>query len=250
MKPLPLKLKQMLAAEYVTGTLVGAARRRFQRMLAQDGWLRGEVAYWEQRFAELGVFEPVPPREIVWTEIEMRLLALSGKPGVIEPRIRRLRLSVNFWRTWSGLATAASLILALVLLRNPEAPPRGPDPPQRVLEVRVPVQNYVAAVRLPNEDVQWTVSIQPDMRSLRVIVNGPVKLGADEDYELWWLGDEGVTSLGLLPRSGAWETLLPISVRPKGAGKVAISLEPAGGSQAEVGPSGPVLLAAPLVPSI
>lgn len=245
------RLKQMLAAEYVIGSLGGAARKRFERMLRQDGWLRGEVSYWEQRFAELGVFEPVPPREIVWAEIEHRLQFSQGRPGAIEPRMQRMRLSLSFWRTCAGLATAASLVLAVLLLRNPVASPRGPDPQPRVVEVKVQTQAYVAALRLPNEDAQWTVSILPDMRAVRVIANGPTKLSEAEDYELWWLGEGGgVISLGLLPRNGAWEVLLPATVQPTASGKVAVSLEQAGGSPAESGPTGPVLVAAPLVPSI
>ncbi|MGQ0530332.1 MAG: anti-sigma factor [Panacagrimonas sp.] len=241
------RLKQMLAAEYVIGTLVGAARRRFQRLLAGDRWLRGEVRYWEQRFGELDAFQPVPPRDQVWAEIEHRMRAQQAKvvPLVVAPTARGL----NFWRAWSGLATAASLVLALLLVtRQPEP---APAPVQRVLEVRVPAQVLVAALRLPKEDTQWTVSIQPDTRTLRVSSNGPAQLGANQDYQLWWLGDDGVTSLGLLPRGGHRQGALPADVLVKAEGKLAVSLEPAGGSKADNGgPSGPVLLAAPLVPSI
>lgn len=241
------KLKQMLAAEYVIGTLVGGARKHFRRWLRQDRWLRGEVRYWEERFAQLGVFEPVPPRDIVWAEIQFRIEAMNDKLTPLTTR--RRQLSLNFWRAWSGLATAASLLLAVFLIRQPAQEPVALVP-ARMVEVKVPVQSYVAALRLPKEDAQWTVSVLPDTRLLRVIVNGPAKLSVDKDYQLWWLAGESVTSMGLLPRSGAWETLLPTNVRAIAAGKLAVSLEPAGGSPAETGPSGPVLLASPLVPSI
>ena len=241
------KLKQMLAAEYVIGTLVGAARRRFQRLLKQDRWLRGEVRYWEQRFDELGMFQPVPPRDQVWAEIEHRIRVQQGK--VVPIAAPPTGLGLNFWRVWSGLATAASLVLAVLLvLRQPEPPAA---PPQRVVEVRVPAQVLVAALRLPEEDTQWTVSVQPDTRTVRVSSSGLAKLGAAQDYQLWWLGDDGVTSLGLLPRNGHRQGALPRDVLIKSDSKLAVSLEPAGGSKAENGgPSGPVLLAAPLVPSI
>lgn len=237
----------MLAAEYVAGTLIGAARRRFQRQLGQDQSLREEVRYWEQRFGDLGIFEPVPPRAGVWAEIEHRLREQDGK--VVPLRVQRQKLNLNFWRIWSGVATAASMVMAVLLWRSPEAEVAAPPPPQ-IVEVKVQAQAYVAALRLPKEEVQWTVSILPDTRSLRVISSGQAKLPEDQEYELWWLGDEGATSLGLLPRNGAWETLLPANVRVSAKGKVAVSLEPPGGSQAESGPSGPVLLAAPLVPSV
>lgn len=241
------KLKQMLAAEFVIGTLVGSARKRFRRMLAEDRWLRGEVRYWEQRFDELGIFEPVPPRDIVWAEIERRIREQQGK--VVPLVNHRRQFSLNFWRAWSGIATAASVLLAVILARSPAPTAPAPPPPQRV-EVKVQAQAYVAALRLPKEEAQWTVSLLPDARAVRVIVSGPAKLGENEDYELWWLGDDGVTSLGLLPRSGAWQIALPPQVQLKATGKVAVSLEPAGGSPAVTGPSGPVLVAAPVVPSV
>ncbi|MGQ0698566.1 MAG: anti-sigma factor [Panacagrimonas sp.] len=241
------QLRQALASEYVAGTLVGAARRRFQKLLAQDPSLREEVRYWEERFNGLGIFEPVPPRALVWTEIEQRMRQTSDK--VIPIVAKRQQVSLNFWRLWAGLATAASVVLGVILLRQPEGLPFLP-PQRQVVEVKVQVQAYIAAVKLPKEDAQWTVSILPDSRSVRVIASGAVKLREDEEYELWWLDDEGVTSLGLLPRNGAWQAMLPKNVQPRSTGRIAVSLEPPGGSQAESGPSGPVLMATPLVPSI
>jgi anti-sigma-K factor RskA len=243
------KLRQALASEYVAGTLIGAARRRFQRLLAEDPSLREEVNYWEERFGDLGIFEPVPPRELVWTEIEQRIRQTQG--GVIPMEAARQRRRLMFWRLWAGLATAASVVLAVILVR--EQPPPAPlVPPRTPIDVRyVQAQAYVAALKLPQEDAQWTVSVLPDSRALRVIASAPAKIGEDEDYELWWLGDDGsATSLGLLPRSGAWQVLLPVHLRVKASGRVAVSLEPAGGSQAEDGPSGPVLVSSPLVPSV
>lgn len=243
------KLRQALASEYVAGTLIGAARKRFKRLLADDPSLREEVRYWEERFSDLGIFEPVPPRELVWTEIEQRIYQTHG--NVIPIVAKRQQRRLMFWRLWAGLATAASVVLAVMVLR--ERPPGVPFPPDKpqVVERVVQAQAYVAALRLPDEDAQWTVSVSPDSRALRVISSERARLTEDQDYELWWLADDGaVTSLGLLPREGAWQVLLPAHLRVKASGRVAVSLEQAGGSQAEDGPSGPVLLAAPLVPSI
>jgi anti-sigma-K factor RskA len=243
------KLRQALASEYVAGTLTGAARRRFQRLMAEDPTLRDEVKYWEERFGDLGIFEPIPPRELVWTEIEQRIRQAPG--GVIPIEAARQRRRLMFWRLWAGLATAASVVLAVIVVR--EKPPQTPVvPPRPQIDVRyVQAQAYVAALKLPNEEAQWTVSVLPDSRALRVIANAPARIGQDEDYELWWLGEDGgATSLGLLPREGAWQVLLPSHLRVKASGRVAVSLEPAGGSQAENGPSGPVLLTTPLVPSV
>lgn len=248
MKYQSAKLRQMLAAEYVVGTLTGAARRRFRRLLAEDAGLRAEVRYWEARFDDLGIFEPVPPRAEVWVEIEQRLREVDGKTAPLSER--RSRRALSLWRVWAGVATAASLVMAVLLLRQFGAEPPLPVPPPQIVEVKVQTQAYVAALRLPQEEAQWTVSILPDTRAVRVLVNGPAQLGHDQDYELWWLGDEGVVSLGLLPRHGAWQVALPPQVRVRASGRVAVSLEPAGGSPAKDGPSGPVLVASPLIPSV
>ncbi len=252
------KLRQMLAAEYVTGTLTGAARRRFRRLLAADPLLRDEVRYWESRFDELGLIEPLPPREQVWAEIDHRIRAAEGK--VVPLSERRGQAGLTFLRLWAGVATAASLVMAVLLLRQLGTEPPVPAPEivkvkeivevKKIVEVKVPVQAYVAALRLPDEEVQWTVSVLPDTRTVRVLVNGPAKLTAAQDYELWWIGDEGATSLGLLPRQGSLNVALPQQVRVQPSAKVAVSLEPAGGSRAAAGPSGPVLLATPLMPSV
>jgi quercetin dioxygenase-like cupin family protein len=46
-------LRDSLASEYALGTLSGAARRRFERLMAGDAALRDLVADWEQRLATI-----------------------------------------------------------------------------------------------------------------------------------------------------------------------------------------------------
>src|SRR3546814_4790051 len=74
MKDENARLTHMLAAEYVLGTLVGRARHRFERLLQARADLRRELQFWEARFAPLlASSKPIPPREIVWAEIEARI---------------------------------------------------------------------------------------------------------------------------------------------------------------------------------
>ena len=57
-----LKLRQMLAAEYVLGTLRGRARRRFERLARGDIAIRTEIRFWESRLAGLAAgMEPKSP---------------------------------------------------------------------------------------------------------------------------------------------------------------------------------------------
>lgn len=240
-----LVLKQMLAAEFVLGTLRGGARRRFERMLREDRWLRGEVRFWEERFAAVGALEPVPARPLVWAQIQKRMRESGNKiVAMPAPRVGIF----DAWRGWAILATAASAVLAVLLIRAQQAPPQ--ELQERVVEVPVQVQTFVAALRLPDEEAQWTVSIAPQSEVLRIAANGPAKLGGENDYELWWVSESGVTSLGLLPRDGRVQRTMPAGIRVGAEGKVAVSREPAGGAPPGGGPTGPVLVAAPLMPSI
>ena len=163
---------------------------------------------------------------------------------------RQQKSRINALRIWAAGATAAVVVMAVLMFRQSGIMPPVQEKP-RIVEVKVQSQAYIAAIKLPEESGQWTVSILPDTRAVRVLASQPAKLGEDQDYELWWIGDNGSpTSLGLLPRKGAWQVALPSTLRLSAKGTVAVSLEQAGGSPAESGPTGPVLVATPLVPSI
>lgn len=234
------RLKQMLAAEYVLGTLVGGARRRFQRLLGGDRWLRGEVRYWQQRFDELGGFEPMPPREVVWAEIERRIR--QAQDTVVPLHAHRRR---PIWNYAAGLAAAASLALAALLLR--QTAPEAPSAPPPLAQATAKIPALVATLSPPDEAASWSLRVLPDRQVLQLRASARATLAAQSDYQLWWLKDDGgVASLGLLPREGVRNIALPPALNIKAGGKVAVSLEPAGGSPARTAPSGPVLLAAPL----
>src|SRR5688572_8634234 len=138
-------LRSMLAAEYVLGTLQGPARRRFLRMMGTDRWLRGEVRFWEQRFSQLSLFEPIPPRPIVWAEIERRMRKVQDEKdskiaALFKAHDTATRTNaIRFWRGWALLSTAAAVVFAVLAMRPQEATVL---PPQ-VVEVKVPVQVYV-----------------------------------------------------------------------------------------------------------
>ena len=53
MKYQDAKLRRMLAAEYVLGTLRGPARRRFERLARSDTALRAEQHFWEAQLGRL-----------------------------------------------------------------------------------------------------------------------------------------------------------------------------------------------------
>ncbi len=83
-------LQDMLAAEYALGTLTGAARRRFERLMAADPAVGRLVEAWEQRLNALGgALPPVEPPPELKLAIERRIadepiqggFALRGDEG-------------------------------------------------------------------------------------------------------------------------------------------------------------------------
>ena len=237
------KLRQMLAAEYVLGTLQGRARQRFDRLLVGDIGLRSEVGYWEQRLAQFNrSIAPVAPREIVWAGIDHIINAnkvTSLKPVAQAP---------NLWRAWAVMSTAASVILAFSLWQEMGKPPKVITQTQLV-RVEVPVQvamPFVAVLQPGKSEAMWKVSIYPERGMLKVAAVGQYKMDEKaHSLELWVVSADGPHSLGLLPMTGSGEMPMPKGLPMQGdLATLAISMEPHGGS-ATGKPTGPVLLAAP-----
>ncbi len=104
-------LLDRLASEYVLGTLHGAARRRFDKLLVESPAARGAVHAWEQRLALLAApVPPVAPPPRVWTATEARI----GQTAAA----RRAPHSwwSSLWKPALGFAFGAALTFALVQL--------------------------------------------------------------------------------------------------------------------------------------
>ena len=104
-------LLDRLASEYVLGTLHGAARRRFDKLLVESSAARAAVHAWEQRLAVLAAsVPPVEPPLRVWTATEARI----GSPAASAAAGRSWWSSL--WKPALGFAFGAALTLALVQL--------------------------------------------------------------------------------------------------------------------------------------
>ncbi len=242
MKIQETRLKQLLAAEYVLGTLKGAARRRFQRLLSSRADLQAEVRFWESRLSALQAgFDPQQPRAVVWAEIDRRIN--QGKVTAL-PTKAGGSAALNFWRGWSAVATAASVVMAFALYRESNLPPPAPQ----VVRVEVPVMQplpYVAMLQPAASDAKWMVSVSPERKLIKVAAMGGYPLTTRESLELWVIGDDGKPiSLGLLPMTGEGQMAMPRGVNMPAKPVLAVSKEPAGGSPTGQ-PTGPVILAAP-----
>jgi anti-sigma-K factor RskA len=222
------ELADQLAADYVTGTLRGPARRRFEALLPAHPKLRAAVNEWQSRLMPLTVaLVPEKPPAAVWKRIENRIGGAAAKPQAAERTPWWSQLAV--WRALAGVATIAALSLSVLLAT--------PDPAQPPVVVVLSATGAPAGAVVP---ATFVASISGDGRAMvtQPLVN--VSLDADRALELWALpaGGAAPRSLGLISEKGT--TVLKKGKALEGATGLAVSLEPPGGSPTGA-PTGPVL---------
>ena len=213
-------LLDALCGEYLVGTLRGAARRRFERSLQEEPLVAQRLKYWEGLVA-LRYTErlEIQPSRRVWSRLEREL----GLARYRAPWHRR----AGFWRGWAVAATLALVLTFGAQLFRLE--------PQVAPIARLSGENAAAVV---------TASLSEDARTLVLAAARPVLAGPAQSYELWLLAPDGaVVSLAVL---GSLDARFPVPEaqrqRLRAGGKLAVSVEPAGGSPTG-GPTGPVILA-------
>lgn len=221
----PLERLASLADEYVVGTLTGRSRRRFDRVLAASAAARGAVRRAEDRLLALDELLPqLQPSPATWAAIERRLFAAGA-----EARTPSRTPSMG-WR-FALAAAIVGLAIGIGWL---------------VYRSEVPRSVEIAQVRTEGGAALWIVSTDPTATRLTAKASAAVRAQAGHDYELWALPEGGApVSLGLLPASGAAERTLDATQKAalRSAPKVAVSLEPVGGSPTGT-PTGPVLYVA------
>jgi anti-sigma-K factor RskA len=225
------KLIDALAAEYVLGTLRGAARRRFERWRGESWYNERRVQAWEDRFVPLAFkLRPVEPSPQVWAGIEKRLGGASSS--------RR-----GAWLSSPALRSmAAALVLVAVLAGGFAVWRTGQGPSLAPL----------ATIAAANGQVAWQIEVNADHTLLRAVAAEGARPSPGRAFELWALPDNGSApvSLGVLPDTGRAERVLSERQREAlgRASKVAVSFEPAGGSPTGA-PTGPVLFVAERIKS-
>lgn len=212
----------LLAGEYVLGTLDGRARRRFERYRDGDAAICAEVEGWERRLSGLvDTLQPVEPPAHLLEAIVQKIAAPSRSEAE----------SGGFWRGF-GLAAAVAATLACFYVGWFSAiPPAAPA--------------LMVAVLSDNSSTPAMVIRRAGDRPVLLIEAARViPPPAGRALELWLIpaGAPAPVSLGLLPASGPAEIALdPARAAELGPGAVlAISEEPTGGSPTGL-PTGPVL---------
>jgi anti-sigma-K factor RskA len=218
------ELLDRLAAEHVLGTLRGPARRRFERVCASSATARSALHRWEDEWSVLSrSLRPIQPSERVWANVSRQLFGARSAA----PRVSR-------WRTWQ-LAAAASLIAVAFMVGL-------------IVHERQPPLQTIAVLGTDNAHPLWRIERRKELAALTITVVGPVQRLPGKAYELWALPRGGQpVSLGLLPAGGTYEGTLNAAQRAAllAADKVAVSVEPPGGSPTG-SPTGPVIIVANL----
>ena len=213
-----------LIGEYLVGTLRGPARRRLERALRDEPRVALRLQYWERSFApRYSKMIEVEPSPQSWPRLERELELWRYRT----PWHRRLGV-------WRGIAAAAVAALALgvglqVLRPVPTAPQAQP----------------IAQLEGKTDTARVTAALSQDRGTLELRAARPVIAGPAQSYELWLIPAEGGAPLSLAVL-GNLDARVPVppahSRRLIPGAKLAISVEPAGGSPTG-GPTGPVILA-------
>jgi anti-sigma-K factor RskA len=221
------RLLSELAGHYVLGTMRGGARRRLERWRARSAELDVQCWYWEERLMPLlQGLKPLEPPSRVWQGIRQRLRLAQSAPARTPRRVA---------------AWAAALLIAVglgaVLYWN-----------------RVTTEKPVEAAVIvdPSGAPVWQVEVYGHAdaeRYLSVRTAARAKPPAGRTYELWALPKNGnPVSLGVLPQQegSSQRVLTPLQREALSRSeKIAVSVEPAGGSPTGQ-PTGPVVFVAPL----
>ena len=135
-------LAEALAAQYVLGTLRGAARRRFEALLPAHANLREATHAWQDRLLPLtAAIDPVQPPARVWQHISARIDGADRSAAAMPDAGRATEASaprgawqrLSFWRGLASFASVAAIGLAALL-----AIPRAVPPPIVVVLAATP----------------------------------------------------------------------------------------------------------------
>lgn len=215
-----------LCGEYLIGSLRGAARRRFERALAQEPLVALRLAYWQRTMAVPYTEKmQIQPAAGGWQRLQREL-------GLERPA-RRWLDRVELWRGWALVATAVLLVtLGVQVWRS---------------EPRAPQFATIAVLEASGGHANVTAQISSDHRQLALSVARPVLASAQQSFELWLIPAGGAPiSLGVMGSLDARiELRTPAAAGIVPGAKFAVTVEPAGGSPTG-GPTGAVIAVGPI----
>jgi anti-sigma-K factor RskA len=227
--------RDVLAAEFVLGSLSAVERADMVFRLRADPELKRAVEGWEARLSPLNdTAMPIDPPEGLEADINRRI----AKPGRNRGRVALLHRQLRGWQTVSLVTAAIASALAVFIIVRPPAPGSPPAASSR----------YVAALQSEGPGPAFVAAVDLDRGVVSVRrVEAPGQSG--KSFELWAVGGsrENPVSLGVIEaklqipatRLGVPESRIADTV-------FGVSLEPEGGSPSGQ-PTGSVLFTGKLV---
>jgi anti-sigma-K factor RskA len=221
-----------LARDHVLGVLQGGARRRFERLLAEQAVARAALARWQ---AQLGTLDAgvsaVAPSAALWAGIEQRLFAAPRKTASWWSAIRSGRTL--------GSALAGAALCAVLLRTQPGWV--GLEPALDGLPA-----SYVGLLHDAADQPTLLASSRRHGQMLTVKLLRPLAVPAGQVAQLWAMPADGSAPfpVGVLPARGSATLRLPA---PSEAlffkvARLGVSFEAAPAAAGAL-PSGPYVLA-------
>ena len=215
-----------LCGEYLLGTLRGRARSRFERALREEPLVAKRLHLLS------GTYMPTPSDRFQVTPRPDGLARLRRELQ-LDAAVRRPWYARLAPLQWSGAAVAALALavgIGLTLLRPGEP-------------------TFTAIAQLSGDAAPAvTAALSEDRRQMQLRATRAQRPAAGLSYELWLIPAEGGAplSLGTVEQLDARIRLSPAqSERLREGARLAISVEPAGGSPTG-SPTGPVILVGPV----
>ncbi len=222
-------LPERLAAEFALGTLRGPARRRFETLLPAHPTLQRAVASWERALLPMALrAAPVTPSPATWTALEARL----GWTGEASPAAARTGAgagasadagaragtgrtvgagALRLWQSLTALASVVAIVLATMVRLGPAEAP------------------MVVVLHATSGNDTLVAGVSPDLKQLSIQPIQPVSISPQKSLELWVIPKgKAPVSLGVISTTKL--TAVSRGALPKDADKLAVTLEPLGGS--------------------
>jgi anti-sigma-K factor RskA len=216
-------LQDLLAGQYVLGTMRGGARRRFERMCRNDASLQRRVDSWNALLAPLSELVPQPaPR--VWRGLSARIPALSNSSGA----------SRGWWNNlvmWRGLAAAMAVVAALSIGLVATRPQQD-----LVAQNQQTPGMLLATFSAPDSHAPIAIAVMGDKpgQVILKVVAPDLEIPKDKTLQLWLIkpGSDAMISAGVAPEGGLSATQISVANMDdlRHAKTLGLSLEPIGGS--------------------
>jgi anti-sigma-K factor RskA len=248
--------EDMLAAEYVLGTLDAAEREDARGRIASDFSFAALVQNWERRLGELHVLTgDAEPPDAVWDAIKAKLPAVAPSAAVRLPEVEpaeaappapsgdivELRARLDRWRNVSLFMGSLAATLVAFVVASVVAPGLLPGRLRSKVEVAAPTagaetaspSRLVAVLQREATAPAFILTVDVANRTLTVRrVSAPREPG--KNYELWLISSKfpeprslGLVGPGDFTQSSDLAVYDPATI---GDATFAVSLEPEGGS--------------------